>query len=145
MSEMDKINIQNVNEENEEMYENVEDVESLIDNLPPSQQSMVRLSMHMAKFMESSSENSISDKITEQHITKYLESSEKNMENSYRDKNRNRWFLLAVMVLAIIVVFGIMIVFKDNPDMVEKILYAAGGFTAGALGGFGFGKSKSDE
>lgn len=39
----------------------------------------------------------------------------------------------------------IIIFLKDTPDVMEKIIYTAGGLIAGALGGYGFGKTKKDE
>lgn len=142
---MNDIEKQNKTSQTDVRPDNDENVEAIIDNLPPSQQNMVRMSMTMAKFMEASPENSISDKINEGHISKYLESAEKNMENTFKDKNRHRIFLFGVFALSLFAVIIISNIFKENPDMVEKILYGAGGLVAGALGGFGYGRSKKDD
>lgn len=33
---------------------------------------------------------------------------------------------------------------KDNPDIMEKVIYAAGGLIAGPVGGYGIGKNKTE-
>lgn len=118
-----------------------DNVESLIDNFPPE---IIKQSLTIASVIQNSPENAISEKITQEHITQYLESSHKNMELSYKDKNKNRIFIVVILILVIIMIFGIMIIFKNNPNMVEKILYTAGGFVAGIIGGFGLGRSRSE-
>lgn len=45
--------------------------------------------------------------------------------------------------MAFIVV--IILLLKDIPDIMEKIIYTIGGLAAGAIGGYGFGKFKNDE
>ena len=52
-----------------------------------------------------------------------------------------------MVILLIVVAFIIILIsmLKDKPDIMEKVLYASGGLIAGALGGYGFGKSKRDE
>jgi len=39
----------------------------------------------------------------------------------------------------------VLFLYRDQPDMVEKILYAVGGLTAGLFGGYGYGKTKRAE
>ncbi len=39
----------------------------------------------------------------------------------------------------------LIILLKDNPDIMEKIIYTVGGVVIGAFGGYGFGKNKGDE
>lgn len=118
-----------------------DDMESLIDNYPPE---IIKQSLTIASIMQNSPESSISEKITEEHIGKYLDSSHRNMELSYQDKNKQRIFTLLITLMLIGLIISIMIIFKSNPEMVEKILYAIGGFLAGSAGGYGYGRSKSD-
>lgn len=35
--------------------------------------------------------------------------------------------------------------FRDKPDVIEKIIFTAGGAFIGFLGGFGYGKSKKND
>lgn len=51
---------------------------------------------------------------------------------------------LDVMAVVIIVIVVIVILLKDKADIVEKVLYAMGGLIIGAIGGYGFGKTKGD-
>ena len=39
----------------------------------------------------------------------------------------------------------LIILLKDNTDVMEKIIYTVGGVIAGAFGGYGFGKNRNDE
>jgi hypothetical protein len=46
----------------------------------------------------------------------------------------------------IMIALGFVIVqLKNTPDVMEKIIFAIGGVTTGALGGYGFGRSKKNE
>ena len=46
----------------------------------------------------------------------------------------------------IAILFAVIIfVFKDNPDVVEKILFTTGGAIVGAVGGFGYGKARKGD
>lgn len=89
-------------------------------------------------------ESSVAKKITEEHITKMLALEEKGMETQYKENNGNRVFMIAIAVLGIGLVVTILVLFRDKPDMVEKILYAIGGLAAGFGGGYGIGKAKRD-
>jgi hypothetical membrane protein len=52
-------------------------------------------------------------------------------------------FALVLVIVGLIVT--ILVLFRNKPEMVEKILYAVGGLLAGAVGGYGYGKSKRSE
>jgi hypothetical protein len=39
----------------------------------------------------------------------------------------------------------LVILLKDIPDVMEKIIYIVGGVVIGAFGGYGFGKNRNDE
>ena len=41
-------------------------------------------------------------------------------------------------------VIALVILLKDNPDVLEKVIYAGGGLIAGAFGGYGYGKNKRE-
>jgi hypothetical protein len=46
---------------------------------------------------------------------------------------------------ALIFIVVMVVLLKNQPDMLEKILYTLGGITAGAFGGYGFGKHQSND
>lgn len=92
-----------------------------------------------------SSENMIAKKIDGEHITQFLEGSKSNMENSYREKKHRKILIFAVLLLTMVFVVIVILLLRDKPDTMEKVIYSLGGLAAGALGGYGFGKSKRDD
>lgn len=89
-------------------------------------------------------EVSLLDKMTPEHITAYLEGSELDMRLAHKGNTEKRWFMLAVIAIIAILFGFIVVIFKDNPDVVEKILFTTGGVIVGAMGGFGYAKVKSE-
>jgi len=96
--------------------------------------------------------NALEDRMNSEHVTQKLEIDRQAEDHRFQkaklEHNRNiidRLFsFLAILVVAGLIT-TILVLFRDKPDMVEKILYAAGGLLAGAIGGYGFGKSKRSE
>lgn len=88
--------------------------------------------------------SAISKKITEEHISEYLSGSREEMQKSYQEKRDRKIFSFLISLLGIVFVLIVIVLLKDSPDMLEKILYAAGGVVAGAFGGYGYGKSRDD-
>ena len=39
----------------------------------------------------------------------------------------------------------VIVLLKDKPNIMEKMIYAAGGLIAGAVGGFGYGYKKGHD
>lgn len=66
------------------------------------------------------------------------------MQKSYQEKRDRKIFSFLISLLGIVFVLIVIVLLKDSPDMLEKILYAAGGVVAGAFGGYGYGKSRDD-
>ena len=95
--------------------------------------------------MTEPTESSVAKKITEEHITMMLGLEQKGIETQYKENKSNRVFIVAIAILGVGLIITILVLFRDKPDMVEKILYAAGGVAAGFLGGLGVGKSKRGE
>ena len=92
-----------------------------------------------------SSENEVAKKITEEHITQYLEGTKLEMENSYEEKKHKKILVFLTIFLTMAFIVVIILLLKDIPDIMEKIIYTIGGLAAGAIGGYGFGKFKNDE
>ncbi len=95
--------------------------------------------------------NPLHQKMTDVHISKILEITSEHDEREFkllqRDHDRkdtNRWFSLAVLVIILIAVLVVCILFKEKPEVLIPILTGILGFGAGALGGYGYGKSKDD-
>ena len=49
------------------------------------------------------------------------------------------------MIVAMVFFILLVILLKDIPDVMEKIIYIVGGVVIGAFGGYGFGKNRNDE
>ncbi|MDR2687641.1 MAG: hypothetical protein LBB75_07800, partial [Oscillospiraceae bacterium] len=100
-------------------------------------------------------ESSLTKKMNEQHITQMLDNEKIGMELEAKDreriqafedkeKKRSHWLtILIVFVLASLAAI-VLILYKDQPDMVQKIIIPALTFIAGAGSGYGLGKAKRD-
>ncbi|MDR2753170.1 MAG: hypothetical protein LBB50_02540 [Oscillospiraceae bacterium] len=86
----------------------------------------------------------LADKVTGEHITRDQEIREKSIAFQHKETQTRHLLLFAGSVVAAILVVVILVLFRDNPNLIEKILYAAGGVLAGGIGGYGYGKSKRD-
>lgn len=49
------------------------------------------------------------------------------------------------MIVAMAFIIIIIVLLKDNPEIMEKIIYTVGGVVIGAFGGYGYGKNKSED
>ena len=125
-------------------YDEASAASELPEEIPQEVRHVMRQSLTMMG-MTGPAESSVAKKITEEHITKMLALEEKGMETQYKENNSNRVFIIVIAVLLIGLVVTILVLFRDKPDMVEKILYAVGGLVAGFGGGYGYGKSKRGE
>ena len=99
----------------------------------------------MAMSMESSPESSVSKKMTSEHITQFMKDSGDNMRLTHKADSRKQWMIFGSVFLLLVFFVFVIIEFKANPDFIEKLLYSVGGLIAGALGGFGYGKSKKGD
>ena len=90
-------------------------------------------------------ENTIMRKITEDHISEYLQGSREQMNREYDEKRDRKWFLLGSIFLAMVFIIVIICLLKDKPELMEKVIIGIGGAVFGAIGGYGFGKNNSSE
>lgn len=90
-------------------------------------------------------QNDIAQKLTEEHITKMLANDE--LELKLNAKSENTKIIIYCIIFFGILAFLVFLVvmLKNNADLLEKIIAAIVGFGAGALSGYGFGKSKSNQ
>lgn len=100
--------------------------------------------MSSSQQMMTNGQPDISDKITEEHITKYLDGAEKNMTLGFKEETNKKWYNLALIVLAIIILVFLVIYLKDTPDLLDKLITGIFSLIAGAIGGYGYGKNKSN-
>lgn len=108
---------------------------------------------HVEKFMISSvqmggifrPENTVSKKITENHISEFLDGSKQQMMEQYKEEHENKIFKGIVLTLILVFIIAIIVLLRNTPEVMEKVLYTLGGLLSGALGGYGYGKSKRDD
>lgn len=124
------------------------EVEAALENIPAKDRRVIEqhmFSMIQMRSSVSSPETAVMKKITEEHISKYLDGAELEMKNSYAEKFQKKVFTFLTMLIAMIFFIVIIVLLKDKPDIMEKELYAVGGVIAGAFGGYGLGKKQSNE
>lgn len=134
-------------EKSSENLEDLENIDEILEGVPEEHkktiQKLIISSIQMRGMI--SSENEVAKKITEEHITQYLEGSKLEMENSYEEKKHKKILVFLTIFLTMAFIVVIILLLKDIPDIMEKIIYTIGGLAAGAIGGYGFGKFKNDE
>lgn len=134
-------------EKSSENFEDLENIDEILEGVPEEHkktiQKLIISSIQMRGMI--SSENEVAKKITEEHITQYLEGTKLEMENSYEEKKHKKILVFLTIFLTMAFIVVIILLLKDIPDIMEKIIYTIGGLAAGAIGGYGFGKFKNDE
>ena len=81
-------------------------------------------------FRSFSPSEQIAGRITEEHITEYLEGNREERRNAYRERREKR-FLAALELIAVLtaIVLGVWFL-RDNPAILVNILYIIGGLGA---------------
>lgn len=136
--------LESMDEENLEEAE----LEDVLESVPPEHRKMIERMMISSSIQMksiSSPETAVMKKITPDHISQYLDGAELEMKNSYAEKFHRKIFTFSTMIVSMIFFVILVILLKDNPDVMEKVIYTVGGVVVGAFGGYGFGKNKSDE
>ncbi len=105
---------------------------------------LIETNQIMAMLSQISSGNDFSDKITTDHITKYLEGAEKNMTLAFEEKKHSKYFIIGLAIIVSIVFIILVLILQDKPDILEKIVYTIGGLFAGFAGGYGFGQRREN-
>lgn len=122
----------------------VEILDELLENIPEEHRRSVEKlfisrSVQMREIV--SPENTVMNKITSEHVSTFLDASREEMKHTYQEMKHRKIFTFATIVTAMIFFVIIIILLKDNPDVMEKVLYTVGGVVIGAFGGYGFGKN----
>jgi len=115
----------------------------MFDELPEEEQRLIRKITTTMSLTSDNPTAEILKKLNEKHIDTFLKDSGENMRLSFKERTQAR--IISIVIIALVLAFLVFIVFifRDNPDIVEKVIYATGGFVAGGIGGFGYAKSKS--
>lgn len=120
------------------------EMEDVLNSIPDKAQAQaVRTILSMQfRAVSASPESAVSKKITEEHISKYLEDSGSAMRETYKEMHEDKIFKGFVILVACAMVIAVIILLKEQPDVMEKIIYAFVGLLAGSIGGYGAGYKK---
>lgn len=126
--------------------ENAE-IEEVLESVPPEHRKVIERLMISSVQMRGvvAPETAVMKKITEEHISKYLDGAEQEMNNSYKEKFHKKIFAFLTMIVAMIFFIVIIVLLKDKPDVMEKVIYTVGGVVVGAFGGYGVGKNQRED
>ena len=86
----------------------------------------------------------ISNKITPEHINQMLATEDKKVDIALKDRHEDRIFKFAIIFIAVIVIFALCLFFKDDIESLQKIIAPIISLIIGAVGGYGYGKTKKD-
>lgn len=70
-----------------------------------------------------SPENFVSKQIKPEHITQYIETSKVAMEKEFKEKHEQKLFHGFLFTVICVVFIVVIIILKDQPDYMEKIIY----------------------
>ena len=123
------------------------EIEEALDSVPPEHRKMFERMVISSVQMRgvSTPESAVMKKITSDHITQYLDGAKQEMKNMYNEKFQKKIFIFSTMFLSMVFFIIVVVLLKDNPDVMEKVLYTVGGVIAGAFGGYGIGKNKDSD
>ncbi len=138
-------NVRSSESDNDEIEAELEEV---LDSVPPEHRKVIEkmmISSVQMRSIASSPEATVMKKLTPEHISKYLDGAEQEMKNSYAEKFHKKVFTFLTMIVAMIFFIVIIVLLKESPDVMEKIIYTVGGVIVGAFGGYGLGKNQRED
>ena len=114
------------------------------DDLPEEEKHLAVSFMRMS--MESvSPQLELSRKMTSEHITEFLQGQREASNNGFKERRETRIWVGIILLLVMIFIISLIIILKNDPNTMKEILAAIIGLVAGAIGGYGYGKQKTDE
>ena len=121
-----------------------EAIEQVLDSLSPEQRTVIERSMvaQFAMVSQATPESEVAKRITGEHITKMLDNQSKAMELTHKDENNRKLLFAGIIVALLATVFGVIVLLKDQPETMEKILTVLITATISGLGGYGIGRGK---
>lgn len=97
--------------------------------------------------------NPLYEKLTEEHLGKIVDLAvshdnnqfnlfKQSQENRFTENTSNKRYTFVYFLCAILSFFAIILIFKDQPEILIPALSGFTGLAGGFLAGFGFGKSR---
>lgn len=126
---------------------NPANLEDVLETLPPEKRDeyIERFMLQAVRYSETNTDMAISEKITSDHITAFINGQLENMRLNYAENRGKRKFALIIFVIAVITILTIIIVLMEKPDVMEKIIYYLLSLCTGFIGGYGLGNKKGKE
>lgn len=124
----------------------LDEIEEILDDAPEEVRHEVKkmmMSMRMGGVMPPSME--LMKKLTPEHVSEFLQGQREAANNQFKESRDSKVFLGISLVVILSFVVILVVLLKDSPDILEKVLYTLGGLITGLLGGYGFGKSRGSE
>lgn len=127
-----------------QMPQSDEVLSEVLQGLPKEKREIIERTFvsQIAMINRTSPEGEIAKKISEGHIDKLLDNRAKAMEYTHKDEVQKKVFFSVMVVLVLITVFGVILLLKDNPDTMERILTVIVTAIISGLGGYGVGKGR---
>lgn len=145
MEENKKEEMLKTKENQQESFEN--ELDSILENMPKEERHEVRKMIGMSMQMGGviSPQMELMKKMTPEHVSDFLDTQKKAMENQFKESRENKVFLFAVLLVTLVFVILLIFLLKDKPEVMEKVLFTLGGLITGLFGGYGIGKAKNDD
>jgi len=129
---------------------------ALPEEIPTEVKRVVQQQFSMMMGMTGTQEPSVAKKINEQHIDKMLDNDKLAMEHEARDREQSRlfedkerirkfWLTIIIAFISLFVFGFVVVLFKDNKDILIPVLTLLFGSGLGFGGGYGIGKSKKGD
>ena len=131
-------------EKTEDLSKELDVLDDILEDIPKEARhevrKMVGMSMRMGGVI--SPELELMKKMTTENVTEFLQGQREAANNDFKESRDNKIFLGFVLVIILAFIVILVILLKENPDMLENVLYTLGGLVAGLLGGYGYGTTK---
>lgn len=138
---------QNKNRKSEEEHATLpEEIAQVLEKVPKEEDRNTIRQMLISQFSmisRVSPEYDVAKKVTPEHITKMLDTQDRAMEKTFKDKSQRRIFTFCVALLSSAVLIALVVLLKDKPELMEKIVTIAFSGLLGAAGGYGIGVNKN--
>ncbi len=124
------------------------ELEEVLDSVPPEHRKTIERMMISSIQMRSISsppEAAVMKKLTPEHISQFLDGASQEMQKSYAERFHKKVFTFLTMIVAMAFFVVVIILLRDDTDVMEKVIYAVGGVCAGAFGGYGLAKRGTDD
>ncbi len=146
-NEPKELDMKNNSLNSEKMSDSEEEIlDGILEGIPKEDRhevkKMIGMSMQMGRVI--SPEMELMKKMTPAHVTEFLDTQKKAMENQFKENREDKVFIVVVLIIIVVFIVVLIVLLKDKPDIMEKILYTLGGLITGVFGGYGFGRIQKE-